>query len=186
MPDPEFLLLGDALWLDFVNTTAACTRPELLPDPAAYLRWTKAVRVDPPGDAAAFEEARRLREHLLSLARALDGSRNPPPAAIEAVNRSLAMLEGREHLLRVGGSWQIRFAPARPPTALEAIARSAGETLANPLALVRRCANPECSLFFVDESTHQHRRWCSPSRCGLGYRVERRRRTRPTPLLAES
>ena len=186
MPDVEFLLLGDALWLEFVNTAAALGRPDGLPDPAAYLRWTKAVRVDPPGDAAAFDDAGRFRDQLLTLARALDGSRNPPAAAVEAINGRLAVREGHEHLVRVSGSWQLRFAPARPPSALEAIARSAAETLANPLAIVRLCGNPECGLFIEDDSPHQDRRWCSPSRCGLGGRVERRRRTRPTPLVAES
>ncbi len=186
MPDEEFLLLGDALWLEFVNTLAALARPDGLPDPAAYLRWTKAVRLDPPRDAAAFDDACRFRDQLLTLARALDGSRKPPSSAIEAINVRLAVLEGREQLVRVGGAWQVRFAPARPPSALEAIARSAAETLANPLAFVRLCANPECGLFVVDDSPHQDRRWCSRSRCGLGGRVERRRRTRPTPLVADS
>ena len=58
MPDPEFLLLGDALWLDFANT--AGTPPgsgELLANPGEYLRWAKAVRLEPPPGGAAFQEA---------------------------------------------------------------------------------------------------------------------------------
>ncbi|HXI19542.1 MAG TPA: ABATE domain-containing protein, partial [Gemmatimonadales bacterium] len=65
MPDPEFLLLGDALWLEFVNTARTPPGPrDALADPAAYLRWTKAVRIEPPEVAAAFDEARRLRRQL--------------------------------------------------------------------------------------------------------------------------
>lgn len=186
MPDPEFLLLGDALWLEFVNTVAGPRRQDALPDAQAYLRWTKAMRLEPPGTAAAFEEARRFRDQLLAMAGALESSRNPPASGIEAVNARLAPLEGRERLIRVGGAWQIRFAPARPPGALEAVARSVAETLANPVAVVRACANPECGLYLVDDSPSQGRRWCSPTRCGVRGRIERRRRSRPNPLVAES
>lgn len=185
MPDPEFLLLGDGLWLELVNTIGTLARPETLPDPAAYLRWTKAVRLPSPAAAKDFEEVLRFREQLLRLARALDGSRNPPAAVVAAINAQLSGWDGQEQLVRAGGSWRLEFAPARPPSGLEAIARSAAAALANPLAVVRACANPECGLFLLDESPNQGRRWCSPSRCGLRGRTERRRRTRLTPLVAE-
>ncbi len=42
MPDPEFLLLGDALWLEFVNTVATPSGvADAIPDAGAYLRWTQ-------------------------------------------------------------------------------------------------------------------------------------------------
>lgn len=185
MPDTEFLLLGDALWLEFVNSTAGPGREDTLPEAQAFLRWTKAMRLEPQTGASAFEDARRFREQLLTLAKALDGKRNPPASVVEAVNARLASLEGREHLVRVGGAWRIRFAPSRQPSALEAIAHSVAETLANPLAIVRLCANAECGLFLIDDSSNQSRRWCSQSRCGLRGRTERRRRSRPTPLVNE-
>ena len=186
MPDPEFLLLGDALWLEFVNTVAPSTRgADALPDAGAYLRWTKAVRVESPADAAGFQEAMRFRAQLLNLAQAMDAGRNPPPSAIEAVNIRLVRLEGRQQLVRIGGAWRLRFAPNRAPSALEAVALSAAQTLASPLERVRCCANPECGLFFMDESSCQGRRWCSRSRCGQRGRIERRRVARPAPLVAE-
>lgn len=186
MPDPEFLLLGDALWLEFVNTAAGVPgRTDALPDPAAYLRWTKATRLAPPVHQTAFGEALRFRGKLVELARALDGGRKPPPSAVEAVNARLQTIEGHQRLLRISGAWRLRFAPGRPPTAPEAIAQSAAQTLASPLVAIRRCANPECGLFFADDSPGQGRRWCSRSRCGQRGRIERRRVTRPAPLLAE-
>jgi predicted RNA-binding Zn ribbon-like protein len=187
MPDPEFILLGDALWLEFVNTLMS--RPgqlDALPDAAAWLRWTKAVRVEAPDRPGGFAEAREFRAQLAGLARALDAGGRLPPSAIEAVNTRLAALDGREQLVRVGGAWRLRFAPGRLPSALEAVAQSAARTLAAPVATVRRCANPDCGLYLLDESPSQSRRWCSPSRCGQRGRIERRRGTRPpTPLLAE-
>lgn len=183
MADAEFLLLGDALWLEFVNTAGGPR--DTLPDPGAYHRWTKAVRVESPGDAEGFAEALALRGRLSGLAAALTEKRAPPPSSVEAINRLLVALEGREQLVRIGGRWRLRFGTARPPTAVQAVAQSAAQTLANPLAAVRRCANPECGLFFADDSASQSRRWCSRNRCGQRGRVERRRSNRITPVVAE-
>jgi predicted RNA-binding Zn ribbon-like protein len=186
MSDAEFLLLGDALWLEFVNTMAGPDRADRLPDTVSYLRWTKALRLEPPEKAAAFDDALQFRGQLGRLALALESHRNPPGAALDAINERLAGWPGREHLVRVGGHWQIRFAPGRPPSALEAIARSAAETLANPLTAIRSCANPGCGLFLLDDTAHQSRRWCSPARCGKLGRTERRRRSRLTPIVNEA
>lgn len=185
MPDAEFLLLGDALWLEFINTAASPAQgPDRLPDPAAYLRWTKAVRLEAPVSAAAFDDAIEFRGRLVGMALALEAGRSPPPSAITAVNDRLHGFVGREQLLRIAGSWQVRFVPARSPTALEAVACSVGETLSNPVVVVRQCANPACGLFFVDGSPQLSRRWCSPN-CRQRGKVERRRTSRPAPLLAE-
>lgn len=186
MSDPEFLLLGDALWLEFVNTQAGPGRADAIPDPPAWLRWTKALRLESPRNAAALEEVHRFRERLARLAQSLTAGRNPAPSGVEAVNQQLAGTPGREQLVRVGGSWQIRFAPGRPPAALEAIARSAAETLATPVVVVRVCANPACGLYLLDASTGQGRRWCSVRRCGSSGRPERRRRSRLTPLVSDA
>ncbi len=185
MGDPEFLLLGDALWLEFVNT--AQTPPEgrdTVADAGAYLRWTKAVRVEPPAGRSDFADARAFRAKLLQLARALHEGKNPPPSAVEAINARLGALDGREQLVRIGGAWRLRFQAARPPSALQAVAQSAAQTLANPTAFVRRCVNPECGLYFADDSPQQSRRWCSRTRCGDRGRIERRRTPR-TPVVPE-
>ncbi|HWA58425.1 MAG TPA: ABATE domain-containing protein [Gemmatimonadales bacterium] len=186
MSDAEFLLLGDALWLDFVNTQGAPGRAEALADPQAYLRWTKALRLEAPETAVAFAEALRFRDQLTRLAQALEAGRTPPAGAIEAINTRLAARPGAERLVRVGGAWRVRYAPDRAPTAVEAIARSAAETLATPVAVVRSCANPACGLFLLDETSNQSRRWCSGTRCGKLGRTERRRRTRLTPIVNET
>lgn len=186
MPDPEFLLLGEPLWLEFVNTAhLPPAGSEALPDPATYLRWTKAVQLSSAGDAEAHRAALALRERLSSIADALAEGRAAAPSAIEAVNRRLGQLEGREQLVRIGGRWRLRFHPERPPADLEAIALSAAQTLANPLATVRRCPGPDCGLFFLDETDNQSRRVCSRTRCGQQRgRVERRRANR-TPVVTD-
>jgi predicted RNA-binding Zn ribbon-like protein len=183
MPDPEFLLLGDALWLEFVNTARPGT--ETLPDAASFLRWTKAVQLDTSRNAESFPQVRKFRDQLVALAEALEGRRLPPASIMEGINSRIAGIEGREQLVRIGGAWRMRFAPGRSPNALEAIAHSAAVTLASPHASIRLCANRDCGLYLVDDSVSQSRRWCSRARCGHGTRIERRRNSRLTPMVAD-
>jgi predicted RNA-binding Zn ribbon-like protein len=183
MADPEFLLLGDALWLEFVNTA----RPgaDTLPDAASFLRWRRAVQVDHGRGAESFPQVRKFRDQLVALAAALEARRIPPASVIESINSRIAGLEGREQLVRIGGAWRMRFAPGRSPQALEAIAHSVAVTLATPPAAIRLCANRGCGLYLLDDSPNQSRRWCSRARCGQGTRIERRRNARLTPVVSE-
>jgi len=185
MADPEFILLGDALWLDFINTTTSQAGVDALPDPAAYRRWCKAVRAAPPDEPEAYPEAVALRSHLVELARAIDQDRRAPSGTIAAINDLLQQVDGRQQLVRIGGAWQLRFAPGRPALALEAVAQSAAQTLADPRVQIRQCVGQNCRLFFSDDSLTQARRWCSGQRCGRTGKIERRRASRPSPLLAD-
>jgi predicted RNA-binding Zn ribbon-like protein len=177
MADPEFTLLGDAYWLDFVNTTRGrgAPPPDLLPDPAAYHRWTKAQKLPSDVDTVPFPVILAFRRELTRLAEALRGGRQPPPSAIAAINERLAAQSGRERLVRTAGTWQLPFAADRPPAALDAIARSAAVTLADRTRTIRQCAADPCSLLFLDASPTQSRRWCSAGVCGGRGRIERRR-----------
>jgi predicted RNA-binding Zn ribbon-like protein len=176
MPSDTFLLLGDALWLDFVNTARGRTVPstDLLSDCQAYADWCALQHLDGAIEPDGFPRVLGFRERLGELAEALHDGRQPPGGAIAAVNEQLARSPGTRQLTRVSGDWYLRFAPARPLAALEAIARSAAATLADAATVVRRCAGETCSLLFTD-SVSGSRRWCDPSACGRNVRVERRR-----------
>jgi predicted RNA-binding Zn ribbon-like protein len=178
MPESEFTLLGDAVWLDFVNTAGspAALPPDLLPDTAAIGRWARAQSLDwVDGNAVSLDEVLTFRGRLIALAEALHSDLQPPAGSITAINEQLSRNGGSHQLTRVSGEWQLRFAPARPPTLLEAIAQSAAAALADPLLFVRRCAGESCSLFFTDNSPNQGRRWCNAAVCGRQVKVERRR-----------
>jgi predicted RNA-binding Zn ribbon-like protein len=177
MSQTEFTILGDAIWLDFINTARGRTipPPDLFPDEAALLRWVATQSLYLDGASPPLDSALRLRERLTVLAEALHQGLQPPAGSIAAINEQLALGDGCHQLIRVGGEWQLRFAPARRPTVLEAIAHSAAATLAEPTLFVRRCAGESCSLFFTDDSPNQSRRWCSATVCGREVRVERRR-----------
>ncbi len=173
----EFTFLGDAIWLDFVNTARGRSpaAPDLLADESAILRWAEAQSLRLNGDRPSLQDALDLRQRLTALADALNAGLQPPAGSIGAINNHLAQEQGYHQLIRTGGEWQLRFAPLRQPPILQAIAHSAAATLADPLLFVRRCAGEGCSLFFTDSSPNQSRRWCSASVCGREVRVERRR-----------
>jgi predicted RNA-binding Zn ribbon-like protein len=177
MSDTEFLLLGDAVWLDFVNSARGRdpAPPDLLPDIAAFGRWSRILRLDPGEDRDSLGMVHRFRADLTELAEALDRGLAPPAGVVAAMNRILSRSIGRHQLTRVSGAWQLRFAPARPLAALEAVARSAAQTLADSVVRVRQCAGAGCSLFFLDGTQNGSRRWCCPVACGKEAWVERRR-----------
>jgi predicted RNA-binding Zn ribbon-like protein len=68
-----------------------------------------------------------------------------------------------------------------PEQVLVPVAESAAGLLSSGnLALVRKCENPECILFFYDTTKNHGRRWCSMSACGNRAKVAAHyRRTRP-------
>ena len=177
MQPPEFTLLGDAVWLDFVNSALgrAPDPPDLLPDADAFVRWALAQRLLQIDRSPSYEAVRELRARLTALAHALHTGVQPPAGAVASINHLLAGCAGSHRLVRVSGEWQLQFAPARPLSPLEAIARSAAATLADRSVVVRRCAGETCTLFFTDGTPTRSRRWCSPAACGANLRVERRR-----------
>jgi len=177
MPPEAFILLGDALWLDFVNTALGRhpSPPDLLPDSDAFAGWSRLQQLDVAADPQPFQRVLDLRARLSELAEALRDGRTPPAGAIAALNEQLARSAGSRQLTRVGGEWRLRFAPARPLTPLEAIARSAAVTLTDRRVSVRRCAGDSCTLFFTDDSQEERRLWCDAEVCGRYARIERRR-----------
>lgn len=175
MREERFILLGDAVWLDFVNTARGRqpNPPDRLSGLPAWNAWLAALQLPPTTES--LDEVRALRTHLTDLAGALAGNQPSPSASVRALNALLATVPGSQQLVRVAGQWQLTFAPGDPPGVLATLARMAAETLALPNATIRLCAGPTCSLFLLDRSPTQYRRWCSTDHCGRGMRVERRR-----------
>jgi predicted RNA-binding Zn ribbon-like protein len=173
----EFILLGDALWLDFVNSARGriAASPDRLSDPDAWARWSSLQHLDGAGDPVPFAQILDFRARLTDLAEAMHDGRAAPAGVIAVLNEHLGRTAGRQQLTRVGGAWRLRFAALRPPAPLEAIARSAAATLADGQTAVRRCAGESCSLLFTDNSANGSRRWCDPAECGRDTRIERRR-----------
>lgn len=181
MNHPAFLFLGEALWLDLANTVPLPalheSRPDTLSTPEAVSDWLSAAGLPALDPRIAHGVLRELRAELIRLGDALAAGDRPPTSAVTAINALLRGSGGREQLTRVSGNWHLDFVPAAPPGALEALARSAALTLANPLALVRRCVDPACRRLLVDTSATHSRTWCR-ERCRMVAGIERRRGAR--------
>ena len=174
-----FVILGDAIWVDFVNTGRG-TGPVMdrLTDHGAYLQWTRLEKLPPDDPAVPFPDILEFRERLTAMARAVSMGRQAPASAIHAINTILGQGAGYHQLTRVQGSWRTVFTPLRAAAAMDAIARSAAVTLSDPEIVVRQCSGTACTLFFIDSSPNHSRRWCSGATCGKQLRVERRRTAR--------
>src|SRR5512133_865626 len=104
MPLEEFILLGDALWLDFVNSARGriAASPDRLSDPDAWLRWSSLQHLDIASDPVPFPKILELRDRLTELAEALHDGRAAPAGVIAVLNEHLGRTAGRQQLTRVG------------------------------------------------------------------------------------
>ena len=120
---------------------------------------------------------RRFRSRLLRLADALASGMPVPAASITMINQLLHAAQGRQQLVRESGTWRLAFSADATLPALTAVAHSAAVALADPVARVRQCAGPECTLYFSHgvANAGQGRRWCAEAECGRAGWVERRR-----------
>jgi predicted RNA-binding Zn ribbon-like protein len=123
--------------------------------------------------------ARELREAIYRSLDAARSNRRPAGSDIARINRwarkPVLAPQLDAHLNPI---WS-----ADNPTeaALAQIARSAIELLAGPeLDRVRNCADPTCSLLFIDRSRPGTRRWCSMDRCGNKHKTARYRHRQPS------
>jgi len=182
---PEPLFVGNQAWLDLVNTELVerGTRVDLLDTFPALVEWLVAASL--LDEAAAADAVRRwagtpegervlaealaLRGALRTLADALASERAVPPASVDAINRVLRERVCYAQLVASGGRYERRMLPATdaPVRLIAPVADSAAAFLARgDTALVRRCGNPACVLYFYDTTRNHARRFCSPATCG--------------------
>jgi predicted RNA-binding Zn ribbon-like protein len=184
-PIPQFRLLGNLLCLDFVNTEVIShgARADRLGEFADLMRWAEAAAVIPEEEAraavrrwggtkqgdAAIEAARAFRSALRALAEALAARRTAPAAAVPAINDVLAGGASVLRLARRGAGYETKrhVLEQSASSVLVPVAESAAWLLERgDHALVRRCENPACILFFYDTTKNKRRRWCAMDGCG--------------------
>jgi predicted RNA-binding Zn ribbon-like protein len=154
-------LLGEPLPLDLLNTTwmTGDGLQDLLTDEAGTRIFLDAHGFDAAADAPNRRALRETREAL----RALLADRNSPTAR-HSVNAVLARGSQRPLLGPEGIDVEIDAAAAwRAPWVCAAALVSLLETRADR---IRRCANPDCVLWFLDTTRPGTRRWCSMTACG--------------------
>jgi predicted RNA-binding Zn ribbon-like protein len=171
-------LHGDHPALDLLNTvmTVDGAKVERWTSGGDVLDWLRTLDEEaaplparPP--AGLLEAARALREQLRALIAARkDG--NPVDAA--ALNALLARAPRRlvvrleDGALRLANAYEGNPTDALLAPVVEAAARLLTEEKQD---LVKRCENPECTLWFLDKSKSHQRRWCSMGLCGNRHKV---------------
>ena len=171
--------------LEFLATLARrqADPVERLATPEDFQRWLEiaGVAADARCDKRLLVDARELREALYRLVVAAREGRAPAAVDLGLVN---AWARKPTPSPQLDSSLGVtRVAPDACRAGLTELARAGIELVAGTqLQLVRNCANPTCSLMFIDQSRPGRRRWCSMERCGnraktAAYRERRRRRT---------
>jgi predicted RNA-binding Zn ribbon-like protein len=182
---PGFIFIAGSLWLDFVNTrfAGAAGPVERLTDFAALGKWciesgafergplTNTLKqiagiVDNKGVLA---HALEFRAALHEMATRLAAGKSVPAASLEAINSELLRRAGYTQVDRAGDEFHKRFLMQidSPFALLVPVALSAADLLTSGEPdLIRKCANPDCVLFFYDKSKNHRRRWCSMKACG--------------------
>ncbi|HUK29769.1 MAG TPA: CGNR zinc finger domain-containing protein [Candidatus Acidoferrum sp.] len=138
---------------------------------ALFNLWTGA-----PAESAEFlEKARVLSGALRIVFEARAAGEEIQADWVEAINEILTFTEGHDRLEPVAdrevdqAEWRLALHARAEGLEwlLTAIARNGAELIAEgPRAPIRKCANPNCGLFFYDDSRTGKRHWCSMARCG--------------------
>ncbi|RDK11269.1 CGNR zinc finger domain-containing protein [Cupriavidus lacunae] len=173
--------VGGRRCLDFVATCRKrYSQPvELLADAGSLLTWLREAgfetrqNADVTCSANDLQEAIRLREAIYHLVRASTEGQAFAQEDADVVNTfarlpNLAPQLTAECVGDLQNPCKLGWAAdAFVPAALSTIARDAVTLLSSPLiARVKSCANPKCSMLFLDDSQGLRRKWCSMSRCG--------------------
>ena len=178
---------GESLAVDLADTVVTTSDPpaDLLADAGACERFWAFQSPRLPGgwQVPSLPDTRELRDAIRQLLDQTHAGARLDTSTLEVVNRAsgrasttLEAAQADSGLVRVC-RWHTADPTALP---LAAAARSAIEILtdASTAGRLRRCANPACSMLFVNGDTR--RQWCTPNICGNRARVARHyRRHRP-------
>lgn len=185
-----FIFIGNQTCLDFINTQMIRhgRLVDLLEDFSALMSWMVQARILEAGDAKEairkwgcqregvrmFERVLKLRTTLREMVGRIVAGRAVPQSAVEAINGLLRHRLGYAQLTKTPSGFERRFhVKTREAIHLLApIAESASDLLAHcDRALIKRCKNRACILFFYDTTKNHARHWCSMSICGNRMKV---------------
>lgn len=166
--------------LDLADTVMTAVQParDLLAAPERSAAWwaLQANRLPERAGTPLPAAVRRLRAAIRDLFDAHLEGREPQPASIEDVNAAAAAVPSSPRLCYSGGAGraEVRWHPEYGgDVALASIACEVIELFADPgrLSMLRRCANPSCSMLFLARTAR--RRWCAANVCGNRVRAAR-------------
>jgi predicted RNA-binding Zn ribbon-like protein len=167
-PDPR-PLLGEPLALDLLNTewTQDGQPVDFLATPTGVPTW-----LGTNGLVAPSRRRDHVGDHLVATRAAIRSLLEGEPGGRRRVNEVLAHARlrvtvgehGPERTVEVDDeTWR--------PAALAA--HDLADLLAERPDRIRRCAHPDCVLWFLDTSRNGTRRWCSMATCGNRLKARR-------------
>jgi predicted RNA-binding Zn ribbon-like protein len=183
------MLLGGRLAVNFANSPSYPGLPSREPSWQELVFFLEASHVvsrerganlltlpesDPQTAGKVLSRAVRLRDGLRQAFGAVVRKERITQEWIAPINEVLRITEGHDELTVAGAGWRLEFMAREGGLdwLLAAVARSAAEIIAGgATAGLRSCANPGCSLFFIDASRTRRRRWCSMAICGNRHKV---------------
>jgi predicted RNA-binding Zn ribbon-like protein len=177
---PRALFLAGHPALDFLNTRMKESENlvDVLQSDEDVLVWLKQARFPTPAIRDKLEPlnllsaARMLRESIRSLVERRKQKKRGDPSVL---NRFLAADPSYPRLVW-GMSNKLRIETVRRQETAESIlapvAEAAADLLTNAdFALIKRCENETCVMWFSDQSKSHRRRWCSMELCGNRHKV---------------
>ncbi|MGA6827310.1 CGNR zinc finger domain-containing protein [Nitrospira sp. NS4] len=180
----KFPVVGNHLSLDFVNTEIVedGVPKDLLTGPADLAAWALAVKLmerplaedlaanwQRASHAKEFKHVLQFRRELRALVAGLARGERVTPSALHAINAQLREASGYAEVLPAeeGFTKCLRLDIHTPGQLLAPVAEAAADLLCfGRLALVKKCENTECVLYFYDNTKNHSRRWCSMKGCG--------------------
>ncbi len=158
----DFLFLGNALWIDLLNTEIICQgeRVDLLMRDEDVTRWAREAALS---GRCGVVEMRSLRTLLRAIADQVTAGQPVGSKLLERLNGWLSQHPGPYRLEGKALPYTLAWAGDLSGR----VARDAAQTLSGESwQRLRRCENPQCILYFLDTSRNGTRRWCSMAMCG--------------------
>lgn len=178
----EFIFDGNDSCLDFLNTEMfeGDQRIELLEDFTDIVDWlvlsglidslaAKKILADGQlNREKVVRDMREFRSDLKMMVKDLTMGKLPGEPVLDAINQQLKKNKVYSELHVNKAGIEHRSISINPKNDLIApIAKAVLELLTQKeITLIKKCSDPDCTIFFYDESKNHSRRWCSMSRCG--------------------
>jgi predicted RNA-binding Zn ribbon-like protein len=181
----KFSLIGNNLFLDFVNTLKMRDgQPfETIERFADFIGWAVAVNLlanqpaedlfekwnDENSTASFISETIKFRNVLRKLAETIASGKDVSDKSITAINNRLKNQNGFTEIEKGENGFEkrFRFDLSEPSKLLQPIAEAAADFLCyGNFDFLRKCESSACVLYFYDTTKNHQRRWCSMKACG--------------------
>jgi len=185
----KFIFVGNHPCLDFINTEMIVNgKPtDVLESFDDLVSWlvqvnllTKAqadvagAELNHKESTSLLEQAKTFRATLRELAARIVARKPIPTSIITVINQFLSQRPGYPQLVRRKSGFEQRFHSAAAPVQnlLAPLAEAASDLLCQAdFALIKKCGNPACILYFYDTTKNHTRNWCSMQMCGNRIKV---------------